>query len=424
MMVKGQSKGKEKPIAIVLGGTVPHKYLIENLKGRGYRTFLIDYYENPPAAAVADVHVRESTLDQEKVLEIAKQEKASLVISGCVDQANITACYVAEKLGLPAPYSYETALRVTDKTLMKESLINSEVPTAAYQVITAEEVDTFQCNDYPRVVKPCDCNGSKGVRKVNSQVELTQALEEACNLSRTGKAIVEDYNEGIEVNGYFFIRKNAVNEIYIKSKTLPHDSGQSSLQSFISIGPEPITEKARANFRQAVEKIAAEFGLKNTPILVQANIDGDSVKVIEFAPRVGGGLAFREIKILTGFDLLDAVTDSYLGKHIDTSFIKVPDGMVSVVHLYGRNGTLDYVLGMDYLISEGVVEEFHFHKTSGMRVNDQDLASSNRIMGAIIRARSMNELDYKINRMISGLQVLSKDGVDILRRDLFKSLSF
>ena len=36
-----------KPVAIVLGGTYPHKYLINNLKLRGYYTILIDYYVFP-----------------------------------------------------------------------------------------------------------------------------------------------------------------------------------------------------------------------------------------------------------------------------------------------------------------------------------------------------------------------------------------
>lgn len=103
-------------------------------------------------------------------------------------------------------------------------------------------------------------------------------------------------------------------------------------------------------------------------------------------------MAFREIKILTGFDLIDAVIESYLGGFIDTSFVKVPEGMVSIVHLYGNSGVLDRVGGIDRLISEGVVEEFHMHKTPGMQMSCDDLASSNRVLGAIIRAGAMGSL--------------------------------
>ena len=94
------AKQIHKLIAIVLGGTLPHCELVRNLQGRGYYVILIDYLEAPPASSVADEHVQESTLDKELVLHIARKREASLVISTCIDQANVTACYVMEKLGL------------------------------------------------------------------------------------------------------------------------------------------------------------------------------------------------------------------------------------------------------------------------------------------------------------------------------------
>ena len=294
----------DKPLAIVLGGTVPHKFLIENLRNRGYTTLPIDYHENPVAVSVADEHIRESTLDQNAVLQIAKKRNASLVISGCVDQANLTACYVAEKLDLPLPYSYETALRVTDKELMKKGMINAGVPTAQHEVISRDQINSFLCDSYPKVVKPCDCNGSKGVRMVETLQDLRLSLSTACNISRTNRAIVECFNSGTEVNGYFYIDEDDVHLIYIKRKNLPKGGGVSALQSFISVGPERISEKAVLILKDAVSRICQEFGLKNTPMLVQANIDGEEVKIIEFAPRVGGGLAFREILLMKGIDLL------------------------------------------------------------------------------------------------------------------------
>jgi len=408
-----------KPVAIVLGGTVPHKFLIENLKDRGYQTLLIDYYDNPPAASVADRHIKESTLDQDAVLQIAKQENASLVISGCVDQANVTACYVAEKLGLPAPYSYETALRVTDKALMKDGMVNAGVPTAAYEVVTKGDIESYCSDRFPKVVKPCDCNGSKGVRKVKCHEELKHALIDACELSRTEKAIVENFNSGIEVSGYFYIGKEDLTLIYVKRKSLPESFGSKSLQSFLSIGPVELHPSAKKEFCNAVRKISKEFGLKNTPILVQANIDGADVKIIEFAPRVGGGLAFREIKILTGFNLIASVVSSYLGENVESNKLITPEGMISIVHLYGEKGRLSHVGGMTGLIANGVVEEFHMHKTPGMEMSCSDFSSRNRVFGAIIRFESEKNLEAKIRAMLDRLAVINSDGLDVLVRDVF-----
>ncbi len=408
-----------KPVAIVLGGTAPHIALIKNLQNRGYYTILVDYYANPPAALAADRHIRESTLDIDKVLEVARQEKAALVISGCVDQANATACYVAEKLGLPAPYSYETALRVTDKVLMKAGMQDGGIPTAPHQVVSLETIDNLNESKFPMVVKPADCNGSKGVRKVNDYDELKEAIAAACSFSRSGKAIVESFNEGQEVSGYFFIGENNVFELYVKSKKLPRNRGKSSLQSFISYGPADISDSARENFKTAVKKIAIEFSLRNTPILVQANVLDNSVRVIEFAPRVSGGLVFREIALLTGFDMIDSVVSSYLDEVVDVSNIKVASEKVSIVHLFGTNGTLKCVEGMKTLISRGVVEEFHMHKTPGMEMTSSDLASRNRVLGAIIRGKTTEELEQKIETMVKELQIISTEGKDVLDRSPF-----
>ena len=118
--------------AIVLGGTSPHITLVRELKERGYTVILVDYLPNPPAKAYADRHIQESTLDMEKVLQIAKDEKADLVVSACIDQTNSVCCYVAEKLGLPHPYDYQTSLAVTVKSVMKKVFLENGVPTSPY----------------------------------------------------------------------------------------------------------------------------------------------------------------------------------------------------------------------------------------------------------------------------------------------------
>ena len=167
----------EKPVAIVLGGTSPHVLLVNKLKDRGYYVILIDYLDNPPAKQVADEHIQESTLNQDKVLEIAKHRKVSLVISTCIDQVNSVCCYVAEKLGLPHPYSYKTSLDVTDKGLMKKIMADNGIPTSSYTLTNSVEKIDWSKVSYPAVVKPVDCNSSKGVKRVDSDEE-TKALGE------------------------------------------------------------------------------------------------------------------------------------------------------------------------------------------------------------------------------------------------------
>ena len=179
-----------KPVAIVLGGTIPHISLIAKLKERGYYVVLIDFLNNPPAAHYADEHVRESTLDKEGVLDIAKRKQASLVISTCVDQANAVCCYVAEQLNLPHPYSYKIALDVTDKVKMKEILIANDIPTARHIYVNKIEDGMGKNLRYPLIVKPADSNSANGVKKVFSEDDLRTYLPVALKYSRNGYAIV------------------------------------------------------------------------------------------------------------------------------------------------------------------------------------------------------------------------------------------
>ena len=172
----------DKPIAIVLGGTSPHVMLVNKLHERGYYVLLVDYLSNPPAKKVADEHIQASTLDKEQVLSIARERNASLVISTCIDQANSVCCYVAEKLGLSHPYSYETSLYVTNKGLMKARMKEYDVPSSPYILTKSLEDVNWECVTFPCVVKPVDCNSSKGVHRADSIDEAIPFVEEAIRL--------------------------------------------------------------------------------------------------------------------------------------------------------------------------------------------------------------------------------------------------
>jgi biotin carboxylase len=409
-------------VAVVLGGTIAHKYLIENLKGRGFYTVLVDYLENPPASQSCDIHIRASTLDQDVVLEIAKEYNASLVISGCVDQANLTACFVSEKLGIFFPYSHETALRVTDKSLMKEGMRRASIPTASYEILDANDRNNLPTFKFPRVVKPCDCNGSKGVRKVFNQDEFQIAFERALTLSRSGKVIVENFNPGIEINAYFLVGDEDVFELYLKRKGLPLSDFDNSLMSYCSVGPVDLSVELRNKISDIAVRIAKEFKLKNIPLLLQANVDGDELSVIEFAPRVGGGLAFREILHLTGFDLISAIIRSCLNERIlPPSSLELSQQM-SVIHLYCIAGTVAKVEGVGELYAQGIVEEYFQYIEIGGNVDSTDLASRNRVAGVIIKSQNLSELYEKVHKLRNTLKFLDGSERNLLRIDLLDRL--
>ena len=407
------------PIAVVLGGTLPHKALITNLKKRGYYTLLIDYYENPPAREFADEHLQLSTLDKEAVLEISRSRSAELVISTCIDQANVTACYVAQKLGLPAPYSYETSLAVTNKGLMKDMMIKSGVPTSKY--IIAKDISGFEFAglNFPVAVKPTDSNSSKGVRKARNLDELIRFFDEALKISRSDDAIIEEYKEGREIGIDCFIKDNEAFVVMTKErrKVVIREKDDPIQQIYGCIWPADLSEKNLTECQQIANKIAQAFGLNNTPLMIQAIVNDDQINVIEFGARIGGGESFRIIPLITGFDVINAAVDSFLGIPVNLRY-KQPEIYYAESFIYAKKGLFGSIVGCDKLLQFGVIEYLDTNKTKNMVIGGE-LSSNNRVGVFAVKSKDKNGLYEKINTAIEKLEVFDIHGNPIMNKDIY-----
>ncbi|MBN1225799.1 MAG: ATP-grasp domain-containing protein [Deltaproteobacteria bacterium] len=408
-----------KPIAIVLGGTVPHIALIKNLQQRGYHTILIDYFKNPPAKEAADEHMQETTLDLEKVLDIARKRKVNLVISTCLDQANVTACYVSEKLDLPAPYSYETALNVTNKVLMKRKMIDNNIPTSKYcHVHNVRDFDKYQLK-FPVVVKPADSNGSKGVRRANNYGELHKFLEIALTLSRCDEAVIEEYKEGLEIGIDCFVKNNEATILMTKERRKIFTSPDPIQQIYGCVWPANITKKIHHDIKCVADAIAQAFNLENTPLMMQAIVNNDEINVLEFAARFGGGESYKIIKLSTTFDIIDAAVDSFLGIQVSLDY-KLPESYYADNFIYARPGLFGEIAGYEEPLKNGLIEYLNYYKTKGMEIG-ADMSGTNRVGVFAVKSDSRGNLFEKINATLEKIEVYDIYGKPIMRKDIYCS---
>ena len=401
----------DKPIAIVLGGTSPHKLLVEKLHNRGYYVVLVDYLSNPPAREVADEHIQASTLDKEHVLEIAQKLNASLVISTCIDQANSVCCYVAEKLNLPHPYSYETSLLVTNKGLMKKRMKNYHVPSSSF-ILTKNVADVdWGLVSFPCVVKPVDCNSSKGVHRSDSAEEAKPYVEEAIRLSQTNEAIIEDFCPGDEIQVDCVALETDADVIMTRSKVkMPFGEG-AVLNSVGSIVPAQIPAKLLPELKVIAQNIAKGFGLRNTPFFYQAIVTGEKINVLEFAPRVGGGLSYYMIKNFVGFDAVEAALDSFVKEPINKNNHE-PVKIYRTCLLYAKPCTFDHIEGVEQLKAEGIIKECFITKTKG-DVIDGDMRSSNRVASFVLEASTMRVLQNHLTLCLKRVKVIDSKGQNV-----------
>lgn len=405
------------PVAVVLGGTSPHIELIHQLQDRGYYVVLADYLDNPPAKAVADFHEQVSTMDEQAVLEVARKHNAKLVISACVDQANITACYVAEQLGLTKPYSYKIASEITNKGFMKKVMVENSIPTTKHIYLeNGEEIKDFSLR-FPVMVKPADSCAASGVKKANNVDELRKFLDEAKHVSRTGRTIVEEFFAGVEVSAYCFVETGKAHVVMISERLSIIEGENQVLKCYATITPPNISDIAMEKVKTAATQIANAFELDNTPLHVQALINGDEISIIEFAPRVGGGISYQTIRDNTGFDIISATIDSYLEKKVDLKYDEIAY-CYSVNLIYGIPSVFDHVTGADELIKDGIIESIHYHKTKGMRIY-ADRASGGRIAAFLVKGSNRTEVCEKVAYAMSYMNAYDADGKEIMRKDLY-----
>lgn len=407
--------------ALVLAGGYPQIALIEELKRRGITVLLADYYKEPVAKPYADVFYQVSTLDIEAITEVAQKEQVDFLITACTDQALLTVAKVSETLGLPCYVDYETARNVTNKSYMKEMFAKHHISTAKHVVMEELNASAVAHFSYPCIVKPVDCNSSKGVKKVFDFEELTAAFEEAVRFSRTNTALVEEFIEGLEItvdvqveNG----KAHVLSKAY--SDKIPDNDKFVIFRTRYPIAETPAVHR---QIEETAQQIADAFGLKNAPMLIQMISDGNKIYVLEFSARTGGGVKYQLINRVSGFDVIKGVVDLTLGKFPCVETRPPETAYITNVFLYCRPGIFDRLEGFEELKAQGVISEYFLFKWRGAEMSAAT-NSGDRIAGFTVQADTLEELQRKYNETIANIRVLDQNGTDIMRHDLLTELTY
>ena len=399
-------------VAVVLAGGVPQIELLHKLKARGFETVLVDYTEHPVAEKHADRFYRESTLDVEAVRKIVLTESACLLVTCCTDQAMLTVSQLSEELGLPCYIDAATGLKVTNKAHMKHVFQEKRIPSARY--IPVGGSSALSLDGYPMVVKPVDCNSSKGVRRVNSQAELDRAVSDALRMSRSGKAVVEEYLEGDELSVDCFIENGEATVLCIsRSDKL---SGGDGFVICRGIYYPHILRSYFAEAGRIAQRIADAFNLTCGPMLIQLIAGKEGLKVIEFSARTGGCVKYKMIELASGIDVIEATIDVTLGimPAIRPTFSRK---IISDEFVYVRKGIFDRIRGMDECVNEGLAESYHILHSPGKLI-DGISSSGDRVLAFTIVAGSEEEYARKFDEISSRIDVLDSSGDSMIRRDL------
>jgi biotin carboxylase len=173
---------------------------------------------------------------------------------------------------------------------------------------------------FPAVLKPANSGGQRGLFRVESVDDIEAHLHEALSASPTGETILEEYVEGIEMNGIVIARGGSAIPLTLSDRLRPPGVGFGV--GWIHVYPATTYgEQLVESERVAVHTVHA-LGLRTGiafPQLIAAP-DG-RVLVVECAARIPGGQMADLVRHAVGVDLVDVQLRMALGEELPDELV-------------------------------------------------------------------------------------------------------
>lgn len=310
---------------LILGAGIYQVPLIETAKRLGIYTIVASIPGNYPGFALADKIYYENTVDYEKIIEIARDEKIDGVVTAGTDVAVITVGAVCDALGLRG-LSAEAAKIASNKSIMKEKYEEFGVSTARFRKIQADDddyADKLDGLEFPLIFKSIDSSGSRGITRVDSPDEFEAARGNVLANTRSDNYIVEEFIEGDEFGAQAFVQDGRIEFI------LPHGDYVFHGDTGVPIGhyaPFDVSDAAVKEIEIELGKAIKAMALDNCAINADFIMKDGKAYVLEIGGRSGATCLAELTSIYYGFDYYEKILRVALGEHVDFSPAKDASG--------------------------------------------------------------------------------------------------
>jgi biotin carboxylase len=287
----------------------------------GLRVVAVD--RNPEAAGLAEADAAEVVdfVDLAAVVEVARRHGVDGALTVSADRAVPVVAAVAGELGLPG-IGRETAHLMTHKVAMRRRLAEGGVPQPQFAAIRAwrEAAAAADTVGFPAVLKPADSGGQRGVFLLRSFADLERHFHAALAESPSGETILEEFTDGLELNGLVVAREGEPYPLLLSDRLRPDGVGFGVgwIHSYPSRLFGDALEEAERVALRAVRTLGLRDGIAFPQLIVT---DDGRALVVEVAARIPGGqmadLAFHAL----GVDLVRIALRQALGE-------ETPDDLV------------------------------------------------------------------------------------------------
>lgn len=372
---------------LILGAGVYQVPLIRKAKELGYYVVVMSIRGNYPGFAYADKVYYVDTTDKVQALKIAQAENVSAVCTTGTDVCVPTIGWICDELKLPG-ITYDTAMKASNKWLMKQALLQHGVCTPnGYKVACIEEaVECFEKLNKNAVLKVVDKSGSRGIVHVQTEDELKLAYKECMAITGENYLLIEEYIAGREIGVSGIIQKGKIRCILAHKKIMTQNDGVS-----IQVGHifnQSINQSCAATIRALC--------IDNTAFNFDIIIHDENAYILEVAARCGATGIPECMGIMYETDYFKCIIENAMGKDVGT--FEIGDIYAASLLFFSKQGgvlkSIDYpqigAISFDYNIGD-IIPKFE--------------NATNRIGQAIISASSRSEIDYKL-RLLEDVRIM------------------
>ena len=353
---------------LLLGGAHYLRPVIREAHALGLYVITCDYLPDNTAHKLSDQYLNISILDKDAVLEAARELQIDGVMSFACDPGVVTAAYVAEKLGLPYPASYESTCILQDKGRFRAFLRDNgfTVPWAHSYTDRQAALADAKNFTWPCIVKPVDCAGSKGVRRVDSSFELEAAIDYALDFSHSAAFIIEQFitQRGYSSDTDCFVKDGVLCYCSFDEQRFDREAENPYTPAAYS-WPSGMPQEIQAELRSELQRLMTLLGITTGVFNIETRQGTDGrAYIMECTPRGGGNRLSEVLEMATGTKLVQNAVRAAVGLPVDDMSDPVYKGHWAEIILHSRQAgayqsvqiapeVMPFVVQEDYWVAPG-----------------------------------------------------------------------
>lgn len=337
---------------LVLGGSNNANDIHEFAEKEGVVIVTAGSYFSPEIEQIADEKYYVDIYNKEELKKVIKANNIDGIFVGGNEDIISRVIDIADELGYPFYSSRELWDTLMNKVKFKEACLEYNVPvTKNYTIDELDLKHSAMKLPYPVVVKPVDNSGSTGVKKCNNPEEFIENYNKAKELSKTDKAIVEEYIEGDNIIVYYTFVDGNVTLSSMADKYMRGNAHDFNPLAEVHAYPSRHLSNYIENVDTQMRNMLLGLGIKNGITSMQGFVKDGKFYFFEMGYRLGGTAQYRYTAELNNINSLHmmmafALTGKMLGydqRNDNARFSK----LCCTLTLMSKGGKVGKIVGLE-----------------------------------------------------------------------------